>query len=71
MILSEGVDDFIRKPYKEHEILNAISKHLEGIRFIYAEGEVPKASLPAAETPQITLQNVKISGVPLGWLSVG
>ena len=69
MILSEGVDDFIRKPYKEHEILNAISKHLEGIRFIYAEGEVPKASLPAAETPQITLQNVKISDLPLDWLA--
>ncbi len=36
LILSEGINDFIRKPFKEHEIFEALKKYL-GVRFIYAE----------------------------------
>ncbi len=36
LILSEGINDFIRKPFKEHEIFEALKKYL-GMRFIYAE----------------------------------
>ncbi|MRS02252.1 response regulator, partial [bacterium] len=36
IILSEGINDFIRKPFKEHEIFDVLSKHL-GSRFVYAE----------------------------------
>ncbi|MBU4261359.1 MAG: response regulator [Proteobacteria bacterium] len=35
-ILAAGCDDFIRKPYKHGEILDALTKHL-GVRFIYEE----------------------------------
>jgi CheY-like chemotaxis protein len=35
-ILNAGCDDFVRKPYRESEIFEALSKHL-GIRFRYAE----------------------------------
>jgi len=35
-ILEAGCDDFIRKPYRDTEIFNALSKHL-GVRFIYSE----------------------------------
>ena len=35
-ILSSGCDDFIRKPYRENEIFDALAKHL-GVRYTYAE----------------------------------
>jgi FixJ family two-component response regulator len=40
-ILASGCDDFIRKPYKDIEIFDALTKHL-GTRFDYEE-EVPPA----------------------------
>jgi CheY-like chemotaxis protein len=41
-ILATGCDDFIRKPYREHEIFDVLHRHL-GIRFIEEAG-------PAADT---------------------
>ncbi|MBF0551963.1 MAG: response regulator [Deltaproteobacteria bacterium] len=35
-ILAAGCDDFIRKPYHDVEILDALTKHL-GVRFVYEE----------------------------------
>jgi signal transduction histidine kinase/DNA-binding NarL/FixJ family response regulator len=35
-ILASGCDDFVRKPYREHEIFDVLTKHL-GIRFKYAD----------------------------------
>lgn len=46
-ILAAGCDDFIRKPYREHEIFETIGKHLE-VAFIYEEAEDQSA---AKETP--------------------
>jgi signal transduction histidine kinase/CheY-like chemotaxis protein len=40
-ILAAGCDDFIRKPYHEVEILDALTKHL-GVRFV-CEDETPPA----------------------------
>ncbi len=37
--MAAGCDDFIRKPFKEHEIFEAMRKHL-GVRYIYEEEEV-------------------------------
>ncbi|MCP4716303.1 MAG: histidine kinase, partial [Deltaproteobacteria bacterium] len=42
-ILESGCDDFIRKPYRETEIFEALAKHL-GVRFLYAEEESPVAA---------------------------
>ncbi len=39
-IMAAGCDDFVRKPFREAEIFEALTKHL-GIRFIY---ETPEAS---------------------------
>jgi CheY-like chemotaxis protein len=39
-ILAAGCDDFVRKPYKDVEILDALSKHL-GVRFVYEEERPP------------------------------
>jgi len=42
-ILEAGCDDFIRKPYRDTEILDALAKHL-GVRFLYAEEQAPAAA---------------------------
>ena len=39
IILSEGCDDYIRKPFREQDIFGAIEKHL-GIHFIYEQVEI-------------------------------
>lgn len=46
-ILDAGFNDFVRKPYRESEILDALRRHL-GVRFIYA---APEASPANAERP--------------------
>lgn len=49
-ILAAGCDGFIRKPYTQTEILDALSRHL-GVRFIFEEETTPAAgevSLDAA-----------------------
>jgi signal transduction histidine kinase/CheY-like chemotaxis protein len=49
IVLSAGCDDFLRKPFAENTIFDALAKHL-GVRYIFAE----KKSAPwdnAVETP--------------------
>jgi signal transduction histidine kinase/DNA-binding response OmpR family regulator len=36
IVLSAGCDDFLRKPFSEHTIFDALTKHL-GIKYIFAE----------------------------------
>ncbi|MEG4440439.1 ATP-binding protein [Microcoleus sp. AT9_B5] len=36
IVLSAGCDDFVRKPFVEHTIFDALAKHL-GVKYIYAE----------------------------------
>jgi PAS domain S-box-containing protein len=38
-IIQAGCDDFIRKPYRENEIFDALARHL-GLRFVYEEKPV-------------------------------
>jgi PAS domain S-box-containing protein len=42
VIISAGCDDFVRKPFREAEIFETMTKHL-GVRYIYEE---PNPSLP-------------------------
>lgn len=45
-ILTAGCDDFIRKPYRDFEILDALTKHL-GVQFIYeAEAVINPVAAP-------------------------
>ncbi|MGD0952592.1 MAG: response regulator [Methanotrichaceae archaeon] len=51
MVLSEGCDDFVRKPFSQEEIVNVVTKYL-GARFLYEQigDQPPKAtSQPHAE----------------------
>jgi CheY-like chemotaxis protein len=36
VILSEGCDDYVRKPFREEELFDALARHL-GVRFVYQE----------------------------------
>jgi CheY-like chemotaxis protein len=55
-ILAAGCDDFIRKPYKDVEIAEALTKHL-GARFVREEDAAP----PAVAAP---LNVAALSGLP-------
>jgi signal transduction histidine kinase/CheY-like chemotaxis protein len=48
-ILAAGFDDFIRKPYKDTEIFDTLTKHL-GVRFAYEE----EAPLSVERAPALT-----------------
>ena len=39
-ILAAGCDDLVRKPYKDGQITEALTKHL-GVRFVYKEDTTP------------------------------
>jgi PAS domain S-box-containing protein len=70
IILSAGCDDFVRKPFREADILDTIHKHL-GVRYIYDE---PTSFLPVdnptiitpsafAELPTELLTNLKQAAI--------
>lgn len=58
-ILADGCDDFIRKPYREDEIFDALTRHL-GVRFVYESGAVPQGQ---------AIFSLNLAGLPDGWLS--
>ena len=37
LILSEGCDDYVRKPFREDELFTALEKHL-GVKFVLRKG---------------------------------
>lgn len=53
-ILSAGCDDFIRKPYRETEIFEALERHL-GVRFRHAGESAPSAAQETHELDIATL----------------
>jgi len=54
-ILEAGCDDYIRKPYRDTEIFNALSKQL-GVRFLYAEEDM---SAMASEQGELDIERLK------------
>jgi CheY-like chemotaxis protein len=54
-ILASGCDDFIRKPYRETEIFDALERNL-GVRFLYGEDLPAPAS---AEASRVTLAQLE------------
>jgi signal transduction histidine kinase/ligand-binding sensor domain-containing protein/CheY-like chemotaxis protein len=67
IVLSAGCDDFVRKPFREVEIFEMMSKHI-GTRYIYEEITFEKY-LPETR-PQPLLENLKaeINTLPAGLL---
>jgi signal transduction histidine kinase/DNA-binding NarL/FixJ family response regulator len=58
-ILEAGCDDFIRKPYRDTEIFEALAKHL-GVRFLYADEQAQ-----AAATEDNELDVAQLKKLPL------
>ncbi|PKO01076.1 MAG: hypothetical protein CVU42_01115 [Chloroflexi bacterium HGW-Chloroflexi-4] len=63
IILSEGINDFIRKPFKEHEIFDVLSKHL-GSRFVYAEETSHDTSVFGASGPDSSAMVAELALIP-------
>ena len=55
-ILAAGCDDFIRKPFRIHEIFEALARHL-GMRFIYEESATPLTA-DAADISENSLKHL-------------
>ena len=55
IVLSAGCDDFLRKPFAEHSIFDALAKHL-GVKYVFAEVRSPNLDNPA-DSP-LTSQNL-------------
>jgi signal transduction histidine kinase/CheY-like chemotaxis protein len=63
-ILAAGCDDFVRKPFREHEIFGVMGKHL-GLRYLY-EDMVEKA-VPAE--PEFDLSPEQLAALPADLIS--
>lgn len=56
-ILESGCDDFIRKPYRDTDIFNALAKHLD-VRYVYDQGRAPAAASSDAELSAAQLREL-------------
>ncbi|NIV34652.1 MAG: PAS domain S-box protein [Anaerolineae bacterium] len=68
-VLSEGCDDFVRKPFREDEIFDTLTKHL-GVRFVYEE--IPAAIVRPGEAVASSvdvLTPAALADLPAGWLT--
>jgi signal transduction histidine kinase/CheY-like chemotaxis protein len=63
LILTEGCDDFVRKPFIEDEIFEKLEKHL-GLRLLTEEAAEAGGGRGAAESP---LTAEEIAGLPADW----
>ncbi|MBF2084685.1 response regulator [Thermoleptolyngbya sp. C42_A2020_037] len=64
VILSAGCDDFLRKPFHEQSIFDAIAKHL-GVVFLYEESE----SVSREQEPPTDLHSPDLQDLPDAWKS--
>lgn len=53
LVLSEGCDDFVRKPFRREDIISVLAKHL-GVRFVY-ENEVGDPNKKPIGEPSVEL----------------
>ncbi|WP_414550312.1 MASE1 domain-containing protein [Anabaena sp. CCY 0017] len=55
IVLSAGCDDFLRKPFAEYTIFDALAKHL-GVKYIFAENHA--LDLESVESSPLTSENL-------------
>jgi CheY-like chemotaxis protein len=63
-ILSEGCDDFLRKPFRENEIFDALTKHL-GVRFVYDDESAQPDATKEADAEAV-LTSAALAALPAG-----
>jgi len=69
-VLAVGCNDFVRKPYKEQEILEKISNYL-GVKYIYAEMKDDESITPASgEIDRVIDDRIQhiLQNMPSDWL---
>lgn len=59
-IMAAGCDDFVRKPFREQEIFDALARHLE-VKFIYETARHPESASPP---PGLALSPEQLEGLP-------
>jgi CheY-like chemotaxis protein len=62
-VLAEGCDDFVRKPFREAEIVDLLVKHL-GVRMVY-EAAAPASGAPAGPDAQLDFD---VTGLRPEWV---
>jgi two-component system sensor histidine kinase/response regulator len=73
MSLSEGCDDFVRKPFRETEIFDRLAKHL-GVRYLYQDTEEASQAPPEIEPVEVisalekALTRQVLARLPAGWI---
>lgn len=60
MLLDAGMDDFVRKPYRVHEIYEGLTRHL-GLKFLYRSG-APQTEAARA----VALTPARLAALPAG-----
>ncbi|MCU0542029.1 MAG: ATP-binding protein [Oscillatoriaceae cyanobacterium Prado104] len=63
IVLSAGCDDFLRKPFTEYHIFDALARHL-GVKYIYAETIPPVGD----DTDKIPLTPEDLTSMPQTWI---
>jgi len=64
-ILSSGCDDYIRKPFRDADILNVLARRL-GVRYIYAD-QGPADGQAGAAPARLDLTPELLAILPAGW----
>lgn len=74
VILSAGCDDFVRKPFKEEELLRAIAQHLD-VKYLYEDEAPPietkrenSQNLQNIETIHNSDMALQIAKMPTNWI---
>jgi PAS domain S-box-containing protein len=62
---SVGCDDFIRKPFRQEDIFNAMNKHL-GVRYVYEESTSLADAIPSEAR---ALTQADLAALPADWLA--
>jgi PAS domain S-box-containing protein len=65
-VLAEGCDDFIRKPFREAEIVECLVKHL-GVRMVYASAG--PGAMAAEATPAPPRTEFRLVTLPPWWIA--
>ncbi|GBO56677.1 circadian input kinase A [Pseudanabaena sp. lw0831] len=65
IVLSVGCDDFIRKPFREQIIFDALAKHL-GVKYIYENIQHHKHEIDFPSEILLTSENLKV--MPDSWI---
>jgi CheY-like chemotaxis protein len=63
-ILAAGCDDFVRKPFREHEIFGVMGEHLD-LRYVYEESREKAVSLE----PEVEIPPERMAALPAGLFS--